>query len=43
MGIRRERNGEKYDGEWKDGVFWNGTAFDGSDNMLGRKVNGKWE
>jgi hypothetical protein len=43
MGIRRERNGEKYDGEWKDGVFWNGTAFDGSDNILGRKVNGKWK
>ena len=43
MGIRRERNGEKYDGEWKDGVFWNGTAFDGSDNIIGTKINGKWK
>ena len=43
IGIRIERNGEKYDGEWKKGVFWEGTAFDSSDNILGKKVNGNWE
>ena len=37
------KNGEKYDGEWKKGIFWEGSAFDSSGNLLGKKVNGNWE
>ena len=43
MGVRIENNGEKYEGEWKKGVFWEGSAFDSSGNLLGKKVNGSWE
>ena len=42
-GTRIENNGEKYDGEWKKGVFWEGSAFDSAGNLLGKKVNGNWE
>ena len=43
MGVRIENNGEKYEGEWEKGVFWEGSAFDSSGNLLGKKVNGSWE
>ena len=43
MGIRIENNGEKYEGNWEKGVFWESSAFDSSRNLLGKKVNGSWE
>ena len=35
-----ENNVEKYDGEWKKGVIWEGSAFNSVRNLLGKKVKG---
>ena len=33
-------NGNKYEGEWKDGEIWKGTHFDKDGNIIGKWWNG---
>ena len=33
--------GQKYEGEYKDGFYWNGTLHDKDENIVGKYVNGK--
>jgi hypothetical protein len=33
--------GKKYEGEYKDGFYWNGTLYDKDGNIVGKYVNGK--
>ena len=35
-------DGDKYVGEYKDGLFWNGTKYDKYGNITKKVVNGKW-
>ena len=35
-------NGNKYEGELKDGKPWNGTYDDKNGNIIGKYVNGEW-
>ena len=33
-------DGEKYIGEWKNGLLWNGTIMDGDGNIISKIANG---
>ena len=33
-------DGEKYIGEWKNGLLWNGTIFDEDGNIISKIANG---
>ena len=35
-------SGNKYEGEFKDGIPWNGTLFVKNGNIFGKFVNGEW-
>ena len=34
-------NGEKFIGEWNDGIFWNGKYYYENGNIMGKWVNGE--
>ena len=40
LGILTNFEGEKYEGEWKDGLLWNGTVMDEDGNTISKIVNG---
>ena len=39
-GILTNFEGEKYEGEWKEGLLWNGTIMDGDGNIISKIANG---
>ena len=40
QGILTNFEGEKYEGEWKEGLLWNGTVMDEGGNIISKIVNG---
>jgi len=36
-----QSDGDKYEGEFKDGTLWNGASYDKDGNITGKRVNGK--
>ena len=39
-GILTNFEGEKYEGEWKEGLLWNGTIMDEDGNIISKIANG---
>jgi len=39
-GILTNFEGEKYEGEWKEGLLWNGTIMDEDGKVISRIANG---
>ena len=40
QGILTNFEGEKYEGEWKEGLLWNGTVMGEDGNIISKIVNG---
>ena len=40
QGILTNYEGEKYEGEWKEGLLWNGTIMDEDGNIISKIADG---
>ena len=41
-GILTWKDGDKFDGEFKNDKVWNGIIYDKNRNITGKYVDGKW-